>query len=473
MTYSSSLSYHLKLKAGGGYAEKSYDSHSLTLGDLQAFLSAGVQDAHYHKQETSSAVQLSSGFSSLSNDLSTKYLHLLSSRVSYDWMQNFQNDLCACSSFLSSTIHYGSSWRLSATSLDGDAHAILSNELINLVHSTVGDISASLMIMPKGDDPLQSRQFMVFVDNGSNTQPLGLAFSSASKEDLHFCGSGSALDTIPASTSCLIAFKEVDDDTFFVRRWEVSEIGTKRVTLVDFVSCCVDTTWSKIPGTSELSVLGNKPNTKITVGDAPLIAGYTFQRYRNYNGTEEYDAGDVITLTSDFKLYAQYSRDSYVLVRFFDPDDTLISTYMLKNGEIVSPLDPETDKPFKKIQFPELTSSTATVKWVPSSIPILSNLTADYSFYALWIPNEQSEDEINEGQISDDIDVIIQDDDGNEIDYPDTLLSTIFLISVTPAVDDLVEDSDLMVLATESDDDYPDGFPATVIATSYQKISYT
>lgn len=117
---------------------------------------------------------------------------------------------------------------------------------------------------------------MVLVDNGSNTRPLGLIFHSPTNESFRFCGSSLALDTIPASTSCLISFKEVDDCAFFVRRWEVSELVARQVALVDFVSCCVDADWAKIPGTSELSVIGNKPNTKIMIGDAPSIAGYTF-----------------------------------------------------------------------------------------------------------------------------------------------------------------------------------------------------
>lgn len=452
-------------EVNGPYAKKTYESRSITLGNLQAFL----DDAHHSKQETSSAVRLSSQLSTLSNDVSTKYLHLLSSKVSYDWLRNFQNDLCACSSFLSSQIQYDSSWRLSATSLDQDGSATLSNQLINLVHPTAGDVVASLAIMPKGGDSLQSREFMVLVDNGSNTRPLGLIFHSPTNESFRFCGSSLALDTIPASTSCLISFKEVDDCAFFVRRWEVSELVARQVALVDFVSCCVDADWAKIPGTSELSVIGNKPNTKIMIGDAPSIAGYTFQRYCNSGGTKEYTTGDIIALTSDFKLYAQYSKDQYVLVKFFDPDDTLISTYTLKNSEIVSPLDPKTGKPFEKIQFPELTSVTATVKWTPSSIPALTSFISDCNFYASWIPKEYKD-----GEIDDDIDIDIPDDDGDsEIDYPDSLLSTMFLISVSPAADDDIEDSDLMVLAAESDDNYSDGFPATVIATSYQKISHT
>lgn len=72
-------------EVNGPYAKKTYESRSITLGNLQAFL----DDAHHSKQETSSAVRLSSQLSTLSNDLSTKYLHLLSSKVSYDWLRNF------------------------------------------------------------------------------------------------------------------------------------------------------------------------------------------------------------------------------------------------------------------------------------------------------------------------------------------------------------------------------------------------
>lgn len=436
----------------------------MSLMDLNGWLSAKFNDDHYLKSETSSSEEIANIAKFLSSTISSIYEDLEYNKVSYSTFTFYKGQVTDTSSALSTKIDIDSNWHLSSQALNEANDTLdLNNRYVHVAKIDNGMVSANFKIAQKSLKG-SSREFILVVDNSANKQDIGLRLSSAILSVTpKFIGSSDALDVIKSKTSCLIDFKEVAENTFFVKRSQsLTTTIPKQVVLYSFLSGCIDTNNTLIPNAPSYTKHNNKPFTVFSIGEAPTIAGYAFQRY--YGGfaggaRAEYSAGDSVVLTANFYLSAQYQSGAFAYINFYDPNNKLVISYVLSNGKIISPIDPDTGSPYTKVDYPVLINTKYDIKW-NSEIPELTSVVGTYSIRSTWVEKSVIDIEVDD----DDEGFVIVDEDGKEIEVPDDMLSG-FIFAASYETDDEVG-----IIATSTTEMTEDGLPATLIAVMMPEV---
>lgn len=448
---------------------KVYDSRKITLGDLRSWLSARINLDHYTKSETSSAIQISTDIAALSSKIDENYSQLEDSKVDFEYIHNHENEISTSISQLSSKIDSGVNWHLVSKRLTEEDDTLeIANRHIYLISVDNGMVYVNFSITDK-TIARTSREFAVLIDNSSNIQNVGIKFTTTSSTDApKFIGADNALDVIGAGFNCLIEFKEIAENKYFVQRISnLIPITANTIDLYSFLSGCEDSNGDIIPSSPSHTIHGLKPFTKIQIQDPPPLVGYTFQTYYGaFDGDEtrtEYSAGDEVILTNNFYLSAHYWSDVIAYINFYAPEDKttgvapLISSYEITNGKI-STIDPSTGLPYSFINYPVLTSIEHDIKW-NEKIPEITAVVGVYHIGSTWVKKPIIDGDIG---AEDEYDLIIIDNENRII--PDDDLSGLILVGVEET------DTDVNVLATINSEDSDDGIPATIVAITVPNL---
>ena len=452
-----------------GEEVKVYDSRKITLGDLRSWLSARINLDHYTKTETSSAIQISTDIAALSSKIDENYSQLEDSKVDFEYIHNHENEILTTISGLSSKVDSGVNWHLVSKRLTEEDDTLeIANRHIYLISVDNEMVYVNFNIANKTIAGT-SREFAILIDNSSNIQNVGIKFTTTSTSEApKFVGANNALDIIGAGFNCLIEFKEVDENKYFVQRISnLIPITANTIDLYSFLSGCEDSNGDIIPYSPSYTIHGLKPFTKIQIQDPPLLTGYTFQTYYGAFDDEkdkiEYKAGDEVILTNNFYLSAQYQSDVVAYIRFYAPEDKttgvapLISSYQITNGKI-STIDPKTGLPYSVIDYPVLTSIEYDIKW-NEKIPEITAVVSEYHIGSTWVKKSIIDGDIGE---EDEDDIIVIDNEDRII--ADDNLSGLILVGVEET------DTDINVLATDISEDFDDGIPATVVAITVPNL---
>lgn len=443
--------------------KKVYDSRHITLADLKAWLSAGINLDHYTKAETSSASQVFAAIDHLSTVIDENYEKLEDGKVSFSYFNHYALSVATTSSLLSTKIDHDANWHLSSRLLTEEDDTVqLENRHMHLVKIDNGMVFSNFRLSNKSL-ARTSREFALLLDNQSNIQNVEMRFVVPTVDDVSpsFVGATNALDVIRAGTSCFIQFKEVDENTFFIKRFsDLEELTPKKVDLYSFLSACEDVNGNIIPGSPTFLEHGLKPFTPILIENPPVLPGYVFQTYYGSFVEEEkkeYSVGDTIELTSDFYLSASYKPDNVAYINFYAPKDELgneklISSYTITNGEITDPIDPTTSRPYTTVEYPILTATEYDIQW-NNLIPEITSVVGIYDIGSTWVKKPFIDVDVPD----EDDGIIIEDEDGDEIVIPDDKLSGLIVV-ITENTDDNIN-----LLAVKNDEDSDDGFPATLI----------